>query len=40
MAKGVYVLTGVFFFDKMHGVKGAPPNGAELHPLLTMKKLK
>lgn len=37
--KGKYQLTGVFFFDKLHGVSGAPPNGAELHPLLSIKKL-
>lgn len=27
-------LTGVFFFDKVHGQAGVAPNGAELHPVL------
>lgn len=40
MAKGEYVLTGVFFFDRLHNVSGAAPNGGELHPLLTIKKTK
>lgn len=38
--KGKYELSGIFFYDKLHGVSGAPPNGGELHPLLTIKKLK
>lgn len=40
IAKGSYQLMGVFFYDKLHGVSGAPQNGAELHPLLTIKKIK
>lgn len=28
------LLTGVCFFDKIHGVVGAAPSGVELHPLL------
>ena len=38
--KGEYKITGTFFFDKIHGVKGAPPFGGELHPVLTIKKIK
>lgn len=40
VAIGKYILTGVFFFDKLHGAKGAAPNGGELHPLLIFKKIK
>jgi hypothetical protein len=40
VAKGQYTLSGIFFIDKAHGVKNAPPNSAELHPLLTLKKIK
>jgi hypothetical protein len=31
---GCVTLTGVFFFDKIHGQLGVAPNGAELHPVL------
>lgn len=40
VVKGEYRITGVFFFDKKHGVKGESPNGAEIHPVLTIKKMK
>lgn len=30
-------VTGVGFFDKLHGQTGAAPNGIELHPLLAIK---
>jgi hypothetical protein len=29
-------VTGVFFFDFLHGQTGVAPNGAELHPLFSM----
>jgi hypothetical protein len=29
-------LTGVGFFDFLHGQTGIPPNGREIHPILTM----
>jgi hypothetical protein len=32
--KGTATITGVFFFDKIHGQHGVAPNGAELHPAL------
>jgi hypothetical protein len=38
--KGEYKITGSFFFDKLHNVKGAPPFGGEIHPVLTIKKMK
>ena len=31
---GCVTLTGVFFFDRIHGQLGVAPNGAELHPVL------
>jgi hypothetical protein len=30
-------VTGVFFFDFIHGQDGVAPNGAELHPVLEIK---
>lgn len=30
-------VTGVVFFDKLHGQTGVAPNGVELHPLLEVK---
>jgi hypothetical protein len=36
---GCVMLTGVFFFDKIHGQFGVAPNGAELHPVLDYKKV-
>jgi len=38
--KGEYKISGAFFYDKPHGAKGASPNSAELHPVLTIKKVK
>ncbi len=32
---GCVVITGVFFFDRIHGQFGVAPNGAELHPVLS-----
>jgi len=31
-------ITGVGFFDKLHGQTGAAPNGIELHPVLSVAK--
>jgi hypothetical protein len=31
---GCAIVTGVFFFDRIHGQFGVAPNGAELHPVL------
>jgi hypothetical protein len=30
------VVTGVAFFDPLHGQEGVAPNGIELHPLLSI----
>ncbi len=30
-------VTGVGFFDRLHGQSGVAPNGIELHPLLSIK---
>lgn len=35
---GCVTLTGVFFFDRIHGQFGVAPNGAELHPVLAFQK--
>jgi hypothetical protein len=32
-------LTGVIFFDKIHGQIGVAPNGVELHPVLKVEAL-
>lgn len=32
------IVTGVFFFDFIHGQTGVAPNGAELHPVLAINK--
>jgi len=32
---GCATITGVFFFDRIHGQFGVAPNGAELHPVLS-----
>jgi hypothetical protein len=32
-------VTGVGFFDKIHGQTGAAPNGIELHPVLGIEFL-
>ncbi len=34
---GCVTLTGVFFFDRIHGQFGVAPNGAELHPVLSFR---
>jgi catabolite regulation protein CreA len=34
---GTYILTGVAFFDKIHGQKGVAKNGIEIHPLLSIQ---
>jgi hypothetical protein len=31
---GTVVITGVGFFDRIHGQRGVAPNGIELHPVL------
>jgi hypothetical protein len=36
---GCALLTGVFFFDRIHGQFGVAPNGAELHPVLSFQKV-
>ena len=30
-------LTGIGFFDSVHGQKGMPANGREIHPVLSMQ---
>lgn len=34
---GVYEITGVIFFDKVHGQIGVAKNGIELHPILSIR---
>jgi hypothetical protein len=34
---GTATITGVAFFDVLHGQRGVAPNGIELHPLLSFK---
>jgi hypothetical protein len=31
---------GMLFFDRLHGQSGAAPNGAELHPLFSIRRLR
>jgi len=38
--QGKYQITGVAFFDRIHGQIGVAPNGIELHPILSFKKIK
>jgi hypothetical protein len=33
-------LTGVGFFDYLHGQRGMAPNGREIHPVLSIKAIK
>lgn len=33
-----FLITGVCFFDKIHGQKGAAKNGVELHPIMDIIK--
>ena len=35
--QGTVDITGVFFFDRIHGQRGVAPNGAELHPVIGLK---
>jgi hypothetical protein len=37
---GLYRIFGVLFFDKIHGQLGVAPNGVEIHPILSIKKIK
>jgi hypothetical protein len=37
---GIYRVKGIAFFDKVHGQKGGAKNGIEIHPILSIKKLK
>jgi hypothetical protein len=34
----VYIITGVAFYDKVHGQLGAAPNAIEIHPILSIAK--
>ena len=34
----IYVITGVVFYDKVHGQLGAAPNAIEIHPILSIVK--
>jgi hypothetical protein len=34
---GTATITGVAFYDVLHGQRGVAPNGIELHPLLSFK---
>jgi hypothetical protein len=36
---GCAILTGAFFFDRVHGQLGVAPNGAELHPVLSFQNV-
>lgn len=36
--RGTATVTGVGFFDKIHGQKGRAPNGIELHPALSFTR--
>lgn len=36
---GTATITGVAFFDVIHGQRGVAPNGIELHPVLSFKAL-
>ena len=37
--KGVYKIYGPAFYDKKHGQLGLAPNGIEIHPILSIKKV-
>lgn len=37
---GIYKVKGVCFYDRVHGQKGGAKNGIELHPILSIKKVK
>ena len=34
----IYIITGVAFYDKVHGQLGAAPNAIEIHPILSISK--
>ncbi len=34
----VYIITGVAFYDKVHGQLGAAPDAIEIHPILSISK--
>lgn len=34
----VYTITGIAFYDKVHGQLGAAPNAIEIHPILSISK--
>jgi hypothetical protein len=36
-ASGIATLTGVLFFDRIHGQRGVAPNGIEVHPVLRFR---
>lgn len=36
--RGTATITGVGFFDSLHGQTGVAPNGIELHPVLTFER--
>lgn len=35
---GIYKITGIGFFDKLHGQTGVSPNGIELHPIINIQQ--
>jgi hypothetical protein len=37
LQSGIYEITGVIFFDKIHGQNGIAKNGIEIHPILKLK---
>jgi len=37
--KGIYIIYGPAFYDKLHGQLGVAPNGLEIHGILSIKKL-
>lgn len=37
---GVYEITGVIYFDKIHGQAGVAKNGIEIHPVFAIKLIK
>lgn len=37
--RGVYLIYGTAFYDKIHGQLGVAPNGIEIHPILSIKKI-
>jgi hypothetical protein len=39
MLSGTATITGVGFFDVLHGQSGVAPNGVELHPVLRVEQV-